>query len=173
MVQGGFSVKTLSAVVCFALMGVMLIACEIRSAKENPKMNRTKTTVEFIKSDKLPPSVGYSQAVTVTTGRLVYVAGQVAMDRSGKLVGPRDFRAQAEQIFENLRAALAASGASFDNVVKLNSYFVDIKQAFVFREVRDKYINVTHPPVSSAVEVRRLVREEWLLEVEAIAVVPE
>jgi reactive intermediate/imine deaminase len=149
------------------------MAFEIRSAKENQMMNRTETAVEFVKSDKLPPSAGYSQAVTVRSGRLVYVAGQVAMDPSGRLVGPGDFRAQAEQIFENLKAALAASGASFDNVVKLNSYFVDIKQAPVFREVRDKYVNVTHPPVSSAVEIRRLVRDEWLLEVEAIAVVPD
>jgi reactive intermediate/imine deaminase len=166
-------VKILSAVVCFALVGVMPIAYEIRAAKGNQKMNRTEAAVKFIKSDALPPSVGYSQAVTVRSGSLVYVAGQVAMDPSGKLVGPGDFRAQAEQIFENLKAALAASGASFDNVVKLNSYFVDIKQAPAFREVRDKYINVTHPPVSTAVEVHHLVREEWLLEVEAIAVVPE
>jgi reactive intermediate/imine deaminase len=151
----------------------MPIVFEIRSAKENHKMNCTETAVKFIKSDKLPPSVGYSHAVTFRSGHLVYVAGQVAMDPSGKLVGPGDFRAQAEQIFENLKAALAAGGASFDNVVKLNSYFVDIKQAPVFREVRDKYIDVTHPPVSTAVEVRRLVREEWLLEVEAIAVVQE
>jgi reactive intermediate/imine deaminase len=136
-------------------------------------MNRTETAVKFVKSDTLPPSVGYSQAVTVGSGRLVYIAGQVAMDSSGKLVGPGDFRAQAQQIFENLKVALAASGASFDNVVKLNSYFVDIKQAPVFREVRDKYINIAHPPVSTAVEVRRLVRKEWFLEVEAIAVVLE
>ena len=165
--------KTLSAVVCFALLGVMPIALKFDQQEENQKMNRTETAVKFIKSDTLPPSPGYSQAVTVRSGRLVYVAGQVAMDPSGKLVGPGDFRAQTEQTFENLKAALAASGASFDNVVKLNSYFVDIKQAPVFREVREKYINVTHPPVSTAVEVRRLVREELLLEVEAIAVVPE
>ncbi len=136
-------------------------------------MNRTETAVKFIKSDTLPPSPGYSQAVTVRSGRLVCVAGQVAIDPSGKLVGLGDFHAQAEETFENLKAAFAASGASFDNVVKLKSYFVDIKQAPVFREVRDKYINLTHPPVSTAVEVLRLVREEWLLEVEAIAVVPE
>jgi reactive intermediate/imine deaminase len=165
--------KTLSAVVCFALVGIMPAALEFDQRKENQKMNRTETAVQFIKSDTLPPAVGYSQAATVKSGRLIYVAGQVAMDPSGKLVGPGDFHAQAEQTFENLKAALAASGASFDNVVKLNSYFVDIKQAPVFREVRDKYVDPTHPPVSTAVEVRRLVREEWLLEVEAIAVVPE
>jgi reactive intermediate/imine deaminase len=165
--------KTLSAVVCFALVGVMPIALKFDHQKDNQKMNATETAVKFIKSDTLPPTAGYSQAVSVRSGRMVYVAGQVAMDPSGKLVGPGDFRAQAEQTFENLKAALAASGASFDNVVKLNSYFVDIKQAPVFRGVRNKYINATHPPVSTAVEVRRLVREEWMLEVEAIAVVQE
>ena len=136
-------------------------------------MSRTETVVKFIQSDALPPSPGYSQAVTVGGGRLVYVAGQIAIDSSGKLVGGGDFRAQAVQVFENLKSALAASGASFENVVKLNSYFVDIKEVPVYREVRDKYINVRQPPVSTAVEVRRLVREEWLLEIEATAVVPE
>jgi reactive intermediate/imine deaminase len=166
-------VKHLPAGMCLTLVGVMCIARKFDQQRENKKMNRTETAVKFITPDTLPLAVGYSQAVTVKSGRLVYVAGQVAMDPSGKLVGQGDFRAQAEQTFENLKTALAASGASFDNVIKLNSYFVDIKQAPVFREVRDKYINATHPPVSTAVEVRRLVREEWLLEVEAIAVVPE
>ena len=110
---------------------------------------------------------------TVTRGRLVYIAGQVAMDTSGNLVGPGDFRAQTKQTFENLKGALAANGATFENVVKLNSYFIDVKQAPIFREVRDQYVNVANPPVSTAVEVRRLVRKEWLIEIEAIAVVPE
>ena len=129
--------------------------------------------IQFVKSETLPPAVGYSQAAVVSKGRFVYIAGQVAMDASGKLVGAGDFRAQTKQTFENLKAALAANGTSFDNVVKLNSYFLDIKQAPVFREVRDQYVNVASPPVSTAVEVRRLVREEWLIEIEAIAVVPE
>jgi reactive intermediate/imine deaminase len=166
-------VKTVSAVVGFTVLAAAPMALKGDQGVENENMNRTETAVKFIKSNLLPPAVGYSQAVRVRNGRLVYVAGQVAMDPSGKLVGQGNFRAQAEQIFENVKATLAASGASFDNVVKLNSYFVDIKQAPVFREVRDKYISANHPPVSTAVEVRRLVREEWLLEVEAIAVVPE
>ncbi len=136
-------------------------------------MSTTESAVRFIKSETLPPSPGYSQAVTISSGRLVYIAGQVAMDTAGKLVGPGDFRAQAQQIFENLKAALAASGATFNHVVKLNSYFVDIKNLPIFREVRDKYINTAQPPASTAVEVRRLVREEWLFEVEAIVVVPQ
>jgi len=132
-----------------------------------------QSVLTFVKSDTLPPAPGYSQAAVVTRGRLIYIAGQVALDHSGQLVGAGDFRAQVKQTFENLKAALAANGATFDNVVKLNSYFLDIKQAPAFREVRDQYVNVANPPVSTAVEVRRLVRDEWLIEIEAIAVVPE
>ena len=136
-------------------------------------MEHKESGIKFVKSDTLPPAVGYSQAAVVPKGRLIYIAGQVAMDPTGKLVGPGDLKAQTKQTFENLKAALAASGATFDNVIKLNSYFVDIKQAPAFREVRDQYINVANPPVSTAVEVRRLVREEWLIEIEAVAVIPE
>jgi 2-iminobutanoate/2-iminopropanoate deaminase len=95
------------------------------------------------------------------------------MDRNGKLVGAGDFHAQAQPTFENLKAALQASGASFDNVVKLNGYFVDMTQLPVFRELRDKYINKSAPPASTAVSVAGLFREGFLVEVEAVAVVPE
>jgi reactive intermediate/imine deaminase len=143
-------------------------------AKEASAMSQEKGTVRFVKSDSLPPSPGYSQAVEIRRGaRFIYVAGQVAMDRSGKLVGEGDFKAQAKQTFENLKAALQASGASFDNVVKLNSYFVDMTQLPAFREVRDTYINTATPPASTAVKVAGLFREGFLLEVEAVAVVPE
>jgi reactive intermediate/imine deaminase len=142
--------------------------------KEISKMSQATTSVRFIKSEALPPSPGYSQAVEIRPGtRILYVAGQVALDRSGKLVGEGDLRAQATQTFENLKAALQASGASFENLVKLNSYFVDMSQLAAFREVRDKYINLANPPASTAVEVKRLFREGFLIEVEAVAVVPE
>jgi reactive intermediate/imine deaminase len=141
--------------------------------KEKNKMGQSQHAVRFVKSENLPPSPGYSQAVEVRPGRLVYVAGQVAMDRSGKVVGEGDIRAQTQQTFENLKAALEASGAKFENVVKLNYYFTDITQLPVVREVRDKFINTTNPPASTAVEVKRLFREPYLIEVEAVAVVPE
>jgi enamine deaminase RidA (YjgF/YER057c/UK114 family) len=82
-------------------------------------------------------------------------------------------RAQAQQTFENLKAALEASGANFGNVVKLNYYFSDIAQLGAVREVRDEFINTANPPASTAVEVKRLFREPFLIEVEAIAVVTE
>jgi reactive intermediate/imine deaminase len=150
-----------------------VVSDKATQTKENVKMSQN-SAVRFIKSDTLPPSPGYSQAAEVRAGsRIVYIAGQVALDRSGKLVGEGDFRAQATQTFENLKAALQASGANFENVVKLNSYFVDMSQLPAFREVRDKYVNTANPPASTAVQVSRLFREGFLVEVEAIAVVPE
>lgn len=136
-------------------------------------MVQSQDAVRFVKSESLPPSPGYSQAVEVRRGRIIYVAGQVALDQSGKVVGEGDMRAQAQQTFENLRNALEASGATFENVVKLNYYFSDITQLAVVREVRDKFINAANPPASTAVEVKRLFREPFLIEVEAVAVVPE
>jgi reactive intermediate/imine deaminase len=162
-----------AGVVSLCLAGSLSIGSSGNQQKEKQKVEYKQNALTFVKSDTLPPAVGYSQAAVVTRGRLVYIAGQVALDHSGQLVGGGDFRAQVKQTFENLKAALAANGATFDNVVKLNSYFLDIKQAPAFREVRDQYVNVANPPVSTAVEVRRLVRDEWLIEIEAIAVVPE
>jgi len=141
--------------------------------KETKPMNQLQDAVRFVKSENLPPSPGYSQAVEIRRGHIIYVAGQVALDRSGKVVGEGDMRAQAQQTFENLKAALEASGAKFENVVKLNYYVSDIAQLSVVREVRDKFINAVNPPASTAVEVKRLFREPFLIEVEAVAVVPE
>jgi enamine deaminase RidA (YjgF/YER057c/UK114 family) len=105
----------------------------------------------------------------VTAGRPVYIAGQVAMDRAGELVGAGDVRAQARQVFENLKAALEAVGAGFEQVVKLNFYLLDATQLPAVREVRDQYVNTERPPASTAVEVRRLFRDEYLIEIEAVA----
>ncbi len=158
-----------SLVVCLLLAGLFSV---LQTEKEKNKMSQSQNAVRFVKSENLPPSPGYSQAVEVRGGRIVYVAGQVALDRSGKVVGEGDIRAQAQQTFENLKAALEASSAKFENVVKLNYYFSDITQLPVVREVRDKFINTTNPPASTAVEVKRLFREPFLIEVEAVAVVP-
>lgn len=119
----------------------------------------------------MPRSVGYSQVATVTGGTVVFIAGQVALDRAGNIIGRDDFRAQVRQVFENLKAALEAVGGTFDHVVKLNSYFLDLAWLAEFRDVRDEYINVERPPASTAVQVSRLFRPEFLVEIEAIAVV--
>ncbi|HLL80883.1 MAG TPA: RidA family protein [Ktedonobacteraceae bacterium] len=118
-----------------------------------------------------PP--GYTHVVEVTGGRTVYIAGQVALDKSFQVVGKDDFRAQAEQVFENLKAALEAAGADFTHVVKLNIFLVDMTQLRTLAEVRDRYVNTEHPPASTAVEIRRLAVPDLLLEIEAVASLPE
>jgi enamine deaminase RidA (YjgF/YER057c/UK114 family) len=118
---------------------------------------------------------GYTHVVEATSpGRIVYIAGQLGLDIDNKIVGaPGDFRAQAEQTFINLKNALAAVGAGFEHVVKLNNYFIDITHLPIFREVRDRYIDPAAPPASTAVAIVSLARPGALLEVEAVAVIPD
>jgi enamine deaminase RidA (YjgF/YER057c/UK114 family) len=133
-----------------------------------------QSTVRLKNPTTLHSPRGYSHVVEVPPGqRLVFIAGQVALDKNGALVGPGDFKAQAQQVFENLRLALADVGGTFGDVVKLNYYVVDAGQIPMLREVRDRFINTTAPPASTLVEVRRLFREDVLLEVEAVAAVRE
>lgn len=115
---------------------------------------------------------GYSHLARVKGGTPVFIAGQVALDTSGHLVGPGDFRAQAQQVFENLKTAVEAAGGSFSNIAKLNVYVVDRSHLPHYREVRDQFIDVGNPPASTAVQVAALFRPEFLIEVEAVAVVP-
>ena len=129
--------------------------------------------LEHLRPSGLHHNPAYSHVVVASGARTIYIAGQVSMDRSGKLVGDGDMRTQAQQTFENLKAALEASGAKFENVVKLNYYVLDVAQLSVVREVRDKFVNTANPPASTAVEVKRLFREGFLIEVEAVAAVPE
>jgi enamine deaminase RidA (YjgF/YER057c/UK114 family) len=126
---------------------------------------------EFRNPPGLAAPHGYSQLVEVPAGqRLVFLSGQVPLDSTGALVGKGDFRGQARQVFENLRVALAAAGATFSDVVKLNYYILDAGQLPVLREVRDQYVNTKSPPASTLVEVRRLFRDDVQLEVDAVAV---
>jgi enamine deaminase RidA (YjgF/YER057c/UK114 family) len=136
---------------------------------ETRKMS-TSSSVQLLIPATMPKSVGYSQIATVSGGTIVFIAGQVAMDESGNVVGRDDFRAQAAQVFSNLSAAMEAVGGSFSDVVKLNYYLIDLSHLPELRDVRDKYINVSNPPTSTAVQVTRLFRPEFLVEVEAVAV---
>jgi enamine deaminase RidA (YjgF/YER057c/UK114 family) len=141
---------------------------------QSAKMREEKPFHIFNPETMAKPTAGYSQVAEVSEGKIVYIAGQVALDKSGNLVGKDDFRAQVQQVFENLKAAAEASGGDFNSVIKLNYYCaanVDPSQMPVVREVRDKYVNTTNPPTSTFVFVQRLVRPEWLIEVDAVAVV--
>jgi enamine deaminase RidA (YjgF/YER057c/UK114 family) len=111
---------------------------------------------------------GYSQVVT-GRGRLVVVSGQIAQDERGELVGPGDPAAQARQVFENLRRCLAAAGAGFGDVVKLNFFVLNVADLPAVRVARDAVIDTASPPASTAVQVAALFAPGYLLEVEAWA----
>lgn len=129
-------------------------------------------SVQFVNPSTLPASRGYTQVVIVPAGRTIHVSGQVALDTSGAIVGPGDFQAQARQVFENLKAALEAGGAAFADVVKITIFVLDMANLPALREIRDEYVNTERPPASTAVQVSRLAREEFLLEIEAVAALP-
>jgi enamine deaminase RidA (YjgF/YER057c/UK114 family) len=127
----------------------------------------------FINPPGLASPGGYTHLVDVPAGmRLIIISGQVALDSAGKVVGPDNMTAQATQVFENLKVALAAAGATFNDVIKLNTYVTSMTKSQDFREVRDRYVNPKAPPASTTVEVRRLFRDEFLVEVEALVAVP-
>lgn len=118
-----------------------------------------------------PPS-GYSHVVS-GRGRLVAVAGQVALDERGAVVGVGDPEAQARQVFENLRWCLASAGAGFGDVVKLGVFVTDMAYLPALRAARDAVVDTARPPASTAVQVVALARPEFLIEVDALALVAD
>jgi enamine deaminase RidA (YjgF/YER057c/UK114 family) len=129
------------------------------------------SNVRFINPDAIPKPPGYTHVVEITgPGRIVYIAGQLGFSHDGRA---GDFRAQVIQAFENLKFALAAVGATIDDVVKINNYIVDIRTNIpIFREVRDKFLNTKAPPASTTIGVPALARDGALFEVEAVVMLP-
>ena len=122
----------------------------------------------FFNPPTLPKPPGYSQCVGVAG--MIFIAGQVALDADGKLVGPGDLAAQTEQVFKNLDLALRQSGGDISNIFKLTTYVIDIAGLATFREVRDRHIPPgPNLPVSTLVQVSALARPEFLIEIEAVA----
>lgn len=128
--------------------------------------------IQFLSPATLAALPGFSQVVAVSGGRTIYVAGQIALDSSGNLIGRGDFQAQAQQVFENIKTALAAVGADFSHVAKLTVYMRDRAHLPLLREVRDRYVNTQTPPASTLIIVQSLAQEDFLIEIEAIASLP-
>jgi enamine deaminase RidA (YjgF/YER057c/UK114 family) len=133
----------------------------------------TMSNTRFINPPAIAKPPGYTHVVEITgPARIVYIAGQLGLDGSGELVGS-DFQAQVEQAFQNLKAALAAVGAGSEHIVKINNYLVDIgKNLPLFREVRNRHLNMAAPPASTTVGVPELARAGALFEIEAIVMLP-
>jgi len=130
---------------------------------------------KFINPSTLATPRGYTHVVTATGGKMVFIAGQVAWDVKGEIVGKGDLRTQATQAYANLKAALAAAGATTADVVKLNTYVVNFKSTDlpVIREVRSQFFPQENLPASTLVGVQALAVEGLLIEIEAVAMVKE
>lgn len=115
------------------------------------------------------PISHYSDAVVA--GRTVYVSGQGAFDARGDLVGANDVVAQTRRVLENMRAALAAAGATLDDVVKVTVYLANRDDRPRVNEVRKEYFKA-NKPASTLIEINRFAIEGMLIEIEAIAVLP-
>jgi enamine deaminase RidA (YjgF/YER057c/UK114 family) len=124
--------------------------------------------IERLQPSDLPESPLYSHVVRV--GNLVFIAGQVAQDASGQIVGVGDFTAQATQVFENLKKALATVGGDLTNLVKVTIYVTDARFRDPLREVNLRYVP-TEKPVSTLLVVAALARPECLIEIDAVAAV--
>jgi enamine deaminase RidA (YjgF/YER057c/UK114 family) len=143
----------------------------LRSNKEETGMAGSR----FLNPPTIGAPRGYTHVVETTgPARTIYISGQLGMTPDGKFAGgPGDFRAQATQAFENLKAALTAVGADFSHVVKITNFFTDMAHLPIFFEVRDRFVNTKAPPASTAVQISKLARPDALFEIEAIAVVPQ
>jgi reactive intermediate/imine deaminase len=116
------------------------------------------------------PRPRYSQGIKTAGGSLLFIAGQTAVDASGQLVGKGDIVRQAAQVFENLRAVLAAAGGSFDDLVMTTTYLTDLGDRAAFAEVRARYYG-REVPASSLVVVASLANPDFLIEIDGIAVI--
>jgi enamine deaminase RidA (YjgF/YER057c/UK114 family) len=123
---------------------------------------------QYFGPDTLPPTRGYSQVVRV--GNTVYIAGQVGITVDGSAVNKDDPAAQARQIWRNLEAAVVAAGGSLRNIVKTTTYVTNIEHAAAARDVRGELFPA-NPPTSTLLVVAGLASPDYLIEIEAIAVV--
>jgi enamine deaminase RidA (YjgF/YER057c/UK114 family) len=127
---------------------------------------------KFVNPPGLKPLGMYSNTAC-GRGTMVFVAGQVAVDAAGQIIGRGNYEAQAVQVFENLKLALSAAGATFQDVLKLTIFIKGLTQESrkAVMGVRGRYISHTNPPAATMIGIDRLVEDDLLVEIEAVAVV--
>lgn len=122
---------------------------------------------QVIRPTGVHPVKAYSHAIR--NGTIVYIAGQVALDPQGNLVGRGDIAAQAEQVFANLKAVVEAAGGTMANIAKITTFTTNLAYRPIIADVRARYIP-TDPPASTFLVISSLADPAYLLEVEAVAV---
>ena len=125
---------------------------------------------QFVNPPGMKPLGMYSQVAVASGGAIAFISGQVAVDAQGRVVGAGNIEAQAVQVFENLKLALAGIGATFEDVVKFTIFIVGLDQASrkAVMDVRGRYISRTNPPAATMVGIDQLVQPELLVEIEAV-----
>jgi reactive intermediate/imine deaminase len=126
---------------------------------------------KILNPEKVHRRPNYNQGILVTPGKLLFIAGQTAVDSKGNIVGKDNIEAQAKQVYENIKAILDEAGGTFDDIVKTTIYITDIKNREGLHKVRKKYFTGDQA-TSTLLVIKGLAREEFLMEIEAIAVIP-
>jgi enamine deaminase RidA (YjgF/YER057c/UK114 family) len=134
--------------------------------------NAANPSITRVNPPELGAPPGYSQIVEVAASRIIFIAGQTALDRDGHVVAKGDFAGQATQVFRNLAIALQARGCTAANLVKLTVFLTDMYNLGAYREARNRFFASVTPPAAPAVtlvEVSKLYGPDFLIEIEAIA----
>lgn len=148
---------------------ILLVICTKGMAQSG------EPVVKFINPKSVYTPKGYSHAAIIELGtcKMVILSGQVPFDAQGNLVGKGDIKKQAEQVFLNIKNAIAEAGGSMDNLVRLGYFLAEGAEIQPVRDIRDKFINTKTPPASTLVKVSSLFREGLLLEIEATFIIPK
>ena len=128
--------------------------------------------IKRINPPELNTPPGFTQVVDVRCGRIIFIAGQTALNRDGELVGKDDFAAQVTQVFRNLDIALKSVDCTAANLIKLTVFLRDMDDLSAYREARNRYFATVTPPAAPAVtlvEVSRLYGSDFMIEIEAVA----
>lgn len=131
-------------------------------------------SLTYLNPENAPPAQGlYSHATRVSGGTTYFIAGQLAVGDDGEVVGKNDFEAQCRRVFHNMGTVLAALGLSFKNIAKFNTFLVHSQDLATFMRLRAEIFpglfgDTVFPP-NTLLVVDRMVKEDFLFEVEAIA----
>lgn len=134
-----------------------------------------KNKIEYINPDELSKNPAFSQIVTTQgSGKTVYIGGQDAVNAQGEIVSKGDIAGQTEQVMKNLQIALSACGATFDNLVKLTIHIVQGQDLYRGFQASQKYLDgLKNPPAITGFFVPALAHPDFLVEIDAIAFIPE
>ena len=114
----------------------------------------------------------FSSAAWQPEGRVLHISGHVSQDADGRTVGQGDMEAQTRQVLENIRDVLTSVGGTMDDVVKVTVFVIDVAEIGKIHAVRSEFFNKPYP-ASTLVQVAQLIDPDWLIEIEAVAVVPK